>query len=82
VYNSQEQGLNLRRERSLGAAGQWILIMSKQMGFGMRSERVETVERWYSRAHGHWQWNYVVVFVVVIYQLCAFDSVVVSLILA
>ena len=53
------------------------------MGFWMRSERVETVERWYSRAHSHWQWNYVVVFVVVvIYQLCAFDSVVVSLILA
>jgi len=58
--------------------------MSKQMGFWMRSECVETVERWYSRGYGHWQWNYVVlvVVVVVIYQLCAFDSVVVSLILA
>jgi len=42
--------------------------MSKQMGFWMRSEPVETVERWYSRTYGHWQWNYVVV-VVVIYQL-------------
>ena len=31
--NSQAQGMNLRHGRLLGGRGQWILMMSKQMGF-------------------------------------------------